>query len=144
MAPMQILSAFYIAVLLTTLTATMAQLPGRERKREQIGWKAFKRWTLRLAVGCVVLSLVTYVLYVAGAPSFSYVDGRWVAASRDGWHAAFLAVIDLGVLALLLDRLVLVVRNPRASLTRRLARSTTLVLAAAVAFAGFYFTHLTR
>jgi hypothetical protein len=143
MAATQMLSAFYIAVLLTAVTAAMGELPRGERKHQQIGWKALKRWTLRLAVGCILLSLVTYAFYVAGAPSFAYVDGGWVAASRDGWHVAFLAVIDLGVLALLLDRLVLVVRNPRASLVRRLARSTALVLAATAAFAGFYFTHLT-
>jgi hypothetical protein len=129
-AILQILSAFYTAVLLTFLFATMAELPMRQKK-QVAPWKAPKRWTMHVALGSVVLAFVILV--------FFYVD----AGSRDRWQFAFLAVLDLAALAMLLDRLLLVLRNRRASLSRRLVRSTALVLAAVVAFAGFYVRHLT-
>jgi hypothetical protein len=104
---------------------------------------ALKRWTMRLCLGCFAVAFILLVLFWSHAPSLSYVNGKWVAGSREVWNIAFLAAIDLCILAMLLDRLVLVIRNPRASLTRRLVRSTALVLAVPVAFAAFYLTHLT-
>jgi peptidoglycan/LPS O-acetylase OafA/YrhL len=131
MAPtLQILSAFYTAVLLTFLFATMAELPKRQRT-QGTQWKAPKRWTIHLALGSLVLAFIVLV--------FLCVD----TGSRDRWRLVFLSVLDLAALAMLLDRLLLVLRNRKASLSRRLARSSALVLAAAVAFAGFYLQHLT-
>jgi hypothetical protein len=138
-----ILRTFFLSLVLTTYFPNVIGAMTKPESKRGIRWVALKRWTMRLSLACFAVAFILLVLFWSHAPSFSYVNGKWVAGSREVWNIAFLGVIDLCVLAMLLDRLVLVIRNPRAPRIRRLVRSTALVLAVPVAFAGFYFTHLT-
>jgi hypothetical protein len=60
----------------------------------------------------------------------AYADGEWVAGPWDNWYVPFLEAISLAVLALFVDRL---------GRLGRLGRSTALVLAVSLLFAGLYF-----
>jgi hypothetical protein len=87
--------------------------------------KASKRWTMGVARLSIVVAVISLALY-------------WIAGSGDVWLVACLGALTLAVLAMFLGYLVRLLLNPRASLSRRLVRSTALVLAVAVAFVMIY------
>lgn len=152
MPAIEILSAVCFAVWMTIGFSKFIELTGPGRKQVQSPdglrptavaqrnkqWTPLKRWAIRLSCWCIALTLVPLALYLVNVPSYSYADGKWAAGPRDGWLVAAMGVLTLCALIQLSYQLAALVLNPRASLIRRLARSTVFVLAVAVAFLVLY------
>ena len=87
--------------------------------------KPLQHWTMRLALVSIILGVLVLFLY-------------WITKYREVWAVAAVAGFTLGAFVGFLRNLARLLLNRRASLIRRLARSTALVLAVAVAFVMIY------
>lgn len=87
--------------------------------------KPLQHWTMRVAVVSILLGVCWLFLY-------------WITGYQEVWAVAAVGGFTLGAFVMFLRTLGRLVLNRRVSLARRLARSTALVLAAAVAFVMIY------